>query len=303
MTLLRQIQDELASSNIDIGAVLRKCKILARRLHSEEFARWVDWELNGYPKDVPVPEYRTVHPQHYASFSNGYQTVQQQPVSALIIDKQWRHIFEPFPYREGIEAVKALAYNDGGGTLDRSDFRFLLKGKVIDLPCARFWSEVSNVELKQILSAVTSRLLDFVMDIEAENPNAGEAPVGEVPVAAERVQQLIQNNFFASVGNMAQHSSGFVQSAALDVDKLRALLIAVRAQLEKEALDSAVRVDAEAQVTTIDAQLSAPHPNGGIVREAGRSLRTIVEGAVAGAISQPGPWRAIFETMTEIFGR
>lgn len=35
MTLLRQIQDELASSDMDVAAVLRKCKILARRLHSD----------------------------------------------------------------------------------------------------------------------------------------------------------------------------------------------------------------------------------------------------------------------------
>lgn len=72
MTLLRQIQQELASSDIDVVAVLRKCKILARRLHSDQFAQWVDCELNGYPKDADVPEYRTVHAVHDASSSNGY---------------------------------------------------------------------------------------------------------------------------------------------------------------------------------------------------------------------------------------
>jgi hypothetical protein len=191
MTLLRQIQDELASADVDVVAVLRKCKILARRLHSEQLAQWVDWELNGYPKDAEVPAYRTVHPVHYASFSNGYWSIQQSPISTLLIDKEWRHHFEPFPYRAGIEAVKALAAAKGGGMLDRNDFRFLLKNKVVDLPCHQFWSQISNVELKQIISAVTNRLLDFVMDIEAENPNAGEAPLSETPIAPERVQQLV----------------------------------------------------------------------------------------------------------------
>jgi len=51
------------------------------------------------------------------------------------IDKEWRHVFEPFPYRAGIEAVKALAATDGGGMLDRNELRFLLRTKVVDLPC------------------------------------------------------------------------------------------------------------------------------------------------------------------------
>src|SRR5262245_48857660 len=130
MTLLRQIQQELASSDVDVVAVLRKCKILARRLHSEQFAKWVDSELNGYPGDAEVPEYRTVHPSHYASFSNGYQTVQQQPIPTLMIDKEWRHFFEPFPYRAGIAAIQSLAASESGGMQERNEFRFLLKNKV-----------------------------------------------------------------------------------------------------------------------------------------------------------------------------
>jgi AbiTii len=301
MTLLRQIQDELASSDVDVVVVLRKCKILARRLHSDQFAQWVDWELNGYPENAEVPAYRTVHPVHYASFSNGYWSLQQHPISTLLIDKEWRHHFEPFPYRAGIEAVKALAV-DGGGMLQRNEFRFLLKTKVVDLPCHQFWSQISDVELKQIISAVMNRLLDFVMDIEAENPNAGEAPLSEIPVAPERVQQLVHNHFHGPVGNIAQNSSSFSQTATLNFDQVRELVATIRSQLAVVPLDSATRASADAQLATMDAQLAAPTPNDGVVREAGRSLRTIIEGAVAGAIVQPGVWRSILDTMTSLFG-
>jgi len=301
MTLLRQIQEELASSDVDVVAVLRKCKILARRLHSDQFAQWVDWELNGYSKDADVPEYRTVHPVHYASFSNGHWSVQQQPISTLLLDKEWRHLFEPFPYRAGITAVQALAATDGGGMLDRNELRFLLKNKVVDLPCHQFWSQISDVELKQIVSAVTNRLLDFVMDIEAENPDAGEAPASEIPVPPETVQQLVQNHFHGPVGNIAQNSSGFSQTAALDVGAVRAVVCDVRAELAAVQLEPEARASAEAQLATIEAQIASPTPNEGIVREAGRSLRTILEGAVAGAIVQPGVWQGIMEAMARLF--
>jgi AbiTii-like protein len=300
---VRQIQEELASSDVDVVAVLRKCKILARRLHSDQFAQWVDWELNGYPKDAEVPEYRTVHPVHYASFSNGYWSVQQQPISTFLIDKEWRHLFEPFPYRAGITAVKTLAATKGGAMFERNEFRFLLKNKVVDLPCHQFWSQISDVELKQIISAVTNRLLDFIMDIEAENPNAGEAPASDIPVSPEKVQRLVQNYFHGPVGNIAQHSSGFSQTATLNVDQVRELVATIRSDLAAvPQLEPATRASADAQLATIDAQLAAPTPNEGIVREAGRSLRTIVEGAIAGAVVQPGVWQAIVGSMKSLFG-
>jgi hypothetical protein len=302
MTLLRQIQDELASSDVDVAAVLRKCKILARRLHSDQFAQWVDWELNGYPKDAEVPAYRTVHPVHYASFSNGYWSIKQHPISTLLIDKEWREHFEPFPYRAGIEAIKTLAINDGGGMLDRNDFRFLLKNKVVDLPCHQFWSQISEVELKQIISAVTNRLLDFVMDIEAENPNAGEAPPTEVPVAPEKVQQLVHNHFHGPVGNIAQNSSSFSQTATLNFAQVRELVTTIRRRLETAPLKEPAQATAEAQLATMDAQLASPAPNEGIVREAGRSLRTIIEGAIAGAIVQPEVWRPILHALGSLIG-
>ena len=302
MTLLRQIQDELASSDVDVVAVLRKCKILARRLNSDQFAQWVDWELNGYPADAEVPAYRTVHPVHYASFSNGYWSIQQHPISTLLIDKEWRHHFEPFLYRAGIEAVKALAASDGGGMLQRNDLRFLLKNKVVDLPCHQFWSQISEVELKQIISAVTNRLLDFVMDIETENPNAGEAPPGELPVPPEKVQQLVHNHFHGPVGNIAQNSSSFSQTATLNFDQVREVITTIRTQLATAPLEQSARATAEAQLATIDAQLASPSPNEGIVREAGRSLRTIIEAAIAGAIVQPGVWHPILNALGSLFG-
>jgi hypothetical protein len=200
--------------------------------------------------------------------SASYWSIQQQPISTFLIDKEWRHLFEPFPYRAGIAAVKTLAATKGGGMLERNEFRFLLENKVVDLPCHQFWSQISEVELKQIVSAATNRLLDFVMDIEAENPNAGEAPASETPVPPEKVQQLVHNYFHGPVGNIAQNSSGFSQTATLNVDQVRELVATIRFELAAVQLAPATRSSADAELATIDAQLAGPTPNESIVREA-----------------------------------
>jgi hypothetical protein len=142
-TLLREIQQELSSRDVDVETVLRKCKFLARRLHSEPFAQWVERELTGYPADADVPPYRIVKPHSYASFSNGYQSVPECPVSPLLIEEKWRDMFERLPFPDGIGTAKALSQGDGA-MIDRSALRFLLKGKIVNLPCVRFWSVIAN---------------------------------------------------------------------------------------------------------------------------------------------------------------
>jgi hypothetical protein len=80
MSLLRDIQDELVSPNGDVTNVLRKCKILAARLRSEELALWLGWELNGYPESQPTPEYRRLRTNCYASFMNSAWRAVDQPI-------------------------------------------------------------------------------------------------------------------------------------------------------------------------------------------------------------------------------
>ena len=68
MTLLQEIQRETSSSGGDLATILCNCKILAARLGSPEFARWITWELDGYPEDQPIPPYRQISVQCYADF-------------------------------------------------------------------------------------------------------------------------------------------------------------------------------------------------------------------------------------------
>lgn len=58
MTLLEDIQNAAIDAKSDLGTLLRKCKLLAARLGSQQLEDWVLWESNGYPADVNVPDYR-----------------------------------------------------------------------------------------------------------------------------------------------------------------------------------------------------------------------------------------------------
>jgi len=61
MTLLQQIQTEAVDTHSDLATPLRKCRILAQRLGVPEFKDWVIHELEGYPAEAELPEYRVIH--------------------------------------------------------------------------------------------------------------------------------------------------------------------------------------------------------------------------------------------------
>lgn len=60
MKLLDEIIDLLADENASLNAALLKTKVLMHTIGHAELAGWVNDELNGYPKDKPVPNYRVV---------------------------------------------------------------------------------------------------------------------------------------------------------------------------------------------------------------------------------------------------
>ena len=74
--------------------------------------------------------------------------------------------------------------------------------------------------------------------------------------------------------------------------------------LKELRLDAKNLQKATAQIATLQAQLAGDDPNPVIVRQAGRTLRNITEGAIAGLIStaaQPTVWAWVTEVMTRLF--
>ena len=102
------------------------------------------------------------------------------------------------------------------------------------------------------------------------------------------------HNAIINVGSMIgstiqQGSPAATQTTqiTLKVDLARTALAELESALSNTNLSHTVRDEMLADVRTIGAQLSKPTPSTSIVHEAGRSLRNVVEGVAAGALTQP----------------
>lgn len=94
-----------------------------------------------------------------------------------------------------------------------------------------------------------------------------------------------------------------VTCSAQDIAELRRFVKEVASHMGELQLDAALKRKAEPQLATLQAQL-ADEPDPMIVKQAGRTLRKILEGAVvrllAGA-AQPIVWAWIHVAMQKLF--
>jgi hypothetical protein len=303
MSMLRDIQTELSAAAPDLPSVLRKCKILAARLGSEEFGRLVEFELIGYPEERPLPNYRHLECALYGTFMNSAWQANRQSLPVELIPVEHRESFRRIEFREGIAKVLAL---EKGARVNKNDLIRFFEGEVYPgLNCVGIWLEIQPGEFQQLISAVQTRVLDFVLKIEAENPAAGESALHTQPVPPDTVRSLV-NNFYGPVGGVAQNSSDFSQNVTMGWDRQDAAkLIAGLAQhLNELNLDPHQTKQAEAQIATIEAQLADEESDPVIVRQAGRTLRNLTEGAIRSLLAtavQPTIWHVVQQRMARLF--
>lgn len=218
MSLLREIQTVIASDG-DVISALRKCKILAARLRSDELARWVDFELDGFPASQPIPEYRRLSTTCLANFTNGYWRVDNCEVPRFGLPEDMREgLSRPHEFRDGITA--ATAFSQKGASINYPELAVIIERYGVLYPeyrCTRAWKVIPTTEFQQLISAVKNRILDFSLKIEVENPSAGEAPPNTQPVPSEKLQPLVHNVFYGNVGNLSQNGENFTQTASVGV--------------------------------------------------------------------------------------
>ena len=302
MSLLRDIQNDLANNQADTTTVLRKCKILAARLKSQQFSEWVDSELNGYAESKQIPEYRILTLIHYASFANSAWRIPKSPIPLRIVPEKYRDAFTSVPFKDGIAKAVALCNSKHNIVIAKPDLVPAVNAASENMICQEVWAEIPVNEFHQLLSAVKNRILDFVLKLESENPDAGEALGNSEPIPAEKLRPLVQNIFYgSSIGAIAQNSEHFTQTTAVhfEAQDVARLATELAAHIHELNLDPLQKERAQGQIAILKTE-STTDPDIGIVKQAARSIRNITEGAIGSLLAtaaQPPVWHWIQQTL------
>ena len=216
MSLLREIQDAAVSSDCDVSVLLRKCKILAMRLGNDDFKRWVDQELNGYDAQSELPAYRLLRVESKGVFSGFHGLAKNVPVPLSRLPKQFQELMQYSSFRQPISAYNVLVENK---QLELSepwpaDFVSHFSGEFYEnMNCVSAWKVIPYNCLAALIDTVKTRILNFVLEIEAEAPDAGESPPKSTPVPQEKISQVFNTFITGNVQNVASGGSNFKQKA------------------------------------------------------------------------------------------
>ncbi|MFA1563154.1 AbiTii domain-containing protein [Aliivibrio fischeri] len=101
-----------------MGALLRKCKVLAVRLGSAEFKDWVESELNGYVDKDNILAYRVMNVNCHGDFSGALGGgMKNAPIPPLSIPENFREPLFTCHLPQPVSSLEDLITNSDDGTV------------------------------------------------------------------------------------------------------------------------------------------------------------------------------------------
>lgn len=289
--LLQQIEEEAVDSKSDVASLLRKCQVLASRLHNDSLKGWIHNELNGYSPQLEIPEYRVFPCQSVGSFYGMGRTMKNAPIPPMCVPEEIRDCLFTLRFYQGVGTLQELLTNDNG-TVTVSwpgDLVALLSQKVYQgMGMLDAHMECSSSSIVKILETVRNRILDFVLALEEDSPDAGEA-IGTAKIDRKRIDQMVTNNIFKGVGNIALQCGAVTQNNTVNVEKGNWALL--------EGLLKGLKI-ANEEIAELKQILEEEHPQskaqfgdrlsawlGGLTAKAAQGIYDISTGTVSGVIA------------------
>ena len=253
MALLQDIVAEATRPNCDLPSLLRKALVLASRLRNDELKMWVSHELNGYPEQELVPEYRRSDVISYGFFADRFVGQATLQVPATVLPEEFREKYRRVVLQNPINAlVDLLARSKEKGseiTFPWPSAARQYAQKVSPLQCISAWRSLNPSFVAGVIDTVKTRILLLSLDLEAADPGAGDVPSTQSTLSEAKVNQIITTHIHGTVQNFSAGGDNVTQTATLAVfaGDRQSLLQAVRSaglQAEEvEELSSALAAD------------------------------------------------------------
>ena len=176
------LQTAILDPNQSLILLLRRAKLIAAKLNLEDAEQWFILELQGYPPNSAIPQYRTVAMQQleYHQPVNGWQPLKEVIDVKLHIDSAIEDIVRfseneriPFP----IPLDQKIVLNTMFGLVD--------------------WPQrltASNKEFKRVLECVRNRLLEWTLELKKRGITGKDENFDEQEIqsaTAVKIEQLV----------------------------------------------------------------------------------------------------------------
>lgn len=222
--LLRTIQDGAVSADVLVGELLRRCQVLAARQKIPDLNTWVHNELNGYPEDAELPNYRVLSGLAMGDFMGPFgRAIRNSVLPASNLPDALRHWAREAQFRQPIATLEEIARRN------EDHLRCAWPGDLIvkvqrdfyeDMALAQAWLSISKSSIIGAIESVRNRILTFALEAES----VVELDGINLPSSSAALSQVFHTVVYGNVGNIAQASTQVTQSAGVAPGDLESLI-------------------------------------------------------------------------------
>ncbi|HHC7315872.1 TPA: hypothetical protein ACN3ZO_003512 [Vibrio cholerae] len=256
MQLLDEIIELLSSKDGSLSEALIKTKVLLHKIGQKDLVLWVNHELNGYPDDEQIPNYRLVDAQVKVNASNGVYQFNSHPIPLGHLEPEHRKRLETGSMPQSLAVIEKFAKTEEGtleSHIPMEAYGLLSKGLSNGYHIQRAWSEVPITSVENILMQVRSRLLDFVLELNSGLDSSGDKTNTSEALAAINPKNLFNNAIFGPNTTIVLGNSN---STNVHNNVVTNDFESLKRELEKHgileqdisALKTAISVDSECEV-------------------------------------------------------
>lgn len=210
-----KIIKDLANGIVDTQTALKRTKVLLQELDNDDILKWVNYEIEGYPNNEKVPEYRVIPGQLYGSYFKGSMVSHLQynhvPLPLGKMKKEDRKIFTSANITEGIEAIKGMTQeNQELSAVIPADLypTIALANEDPYMIITSAYVKISMPQVLSIFPKVESKLLDILAYLEKQFGNLDDLDIDvesksdeELKQICEQLHIIIYNDNRVMVGN------------------------------------------------------------------------------------------------------
>lgn len=225
MSLLQDIQNECTEKDASVSRLLRLCLRLAAGLKNDALKNWVIHELNGYPEDSLLPEYRVFPVSSSGYFIGSFGRSATLQISVSVLPKEAQENYRYARLNQPIATYESLiqGMDSSTGQLELA-WPILLAVKygskmTPDMQCVKAWQQLAPGAVFGLVDTIKTRVLMMAIEIETNDPNAGDVLSIPSNIKESVVNQIINNTIIGSqIQNVAVGLGGITQSASEQVN-------------------------------------------------------------------------------------
>jgi hypothetical protein len=282
-SLVIQLQRECLDQNISTLDIMRKALVVAKKLGLADFYKWVSKEIEGYKVGEDVPDYRMVHGaiKAWNPYIGWIDVVMEDPKVKEILSV--RAIGQP------IGELDDIIKGSGGGTIHvpfppQTELE-LMRGSRVRLKSVL---HVSAATFKGITDRARDIVLNWCLELEAKGV------LGEGMTFSEKEKKTASEanyhvHYHGNVGT-SQIQQGTIDSSQtistnVDLGGLKSFVAELHKHVAELKLTADREKQLEAELASVEAQLSAPQPRRGVIAECLSSVQNILEGCAGSLIA------------------